>query len=130
MSALAQDYSRSPVRARIDAGVQAFDFTGYKPQAVVLQHSQRGARVEFAELFGFERQTQTVGEHMNILRAWVRINRLPEINERFSICEFASVFERYVKPRHAWRHFWRGEERIAREFLAQWASALLPQVVN
>jgi hypothetical protein len=121
---------RAPVsRRRTEA--DGLIFTGRKPQAVVLQHAQpKPARVEFEELFGFQLHRATTGEHINIIRAWMRISGLPEINDLFSICEFASVFERYVRPRCHWRHYWRGEEHLARQFLAQWASALLPQIVN
>lgn len=104
-------------------------FEGYKAPAAVLQYAKpKPARVEFAELFGYERQT--TGEHVNIIRAWMDQNGLPQINEHFRICEFASVFERYVKPRCHWRHFYRSEEHEARQFLEQWARALLPQLMH
>lgn len=118
-----QDWQRQKTEA------EALSFVGYKPNAVVFQHAKpKPPRVEYEEVFGVRRQT--TGEHMSILHAWIRLKGYPAINQNFGICSFASVFERYVKPRHAWRHFFPGQTPDARKFLAQWASALLPQVME
>lgn len=120
---------RKSVRARITEA-DGLVFKGYKSSAVVLQHAKpKPPRVEFEELFG-KRQRQTTGEAVLILREWMRQNGLPEISEHFRVCEFASVFERFVKPRCHWRHFYRHEEHEARRFLEQWASALLPHLMH
>lgn len=87
----------------------------------------------YEEIFGKPRPGQsTTGNDIAILRAYMHVKGMPEIDESEPISTFATLFSRQVLPRHKWRVFPKGLRGTAeaRDCLKQWAAALLPEVLS
>lgn len=123
------------------SGKVAVDFTGYKPQADTHRRGgqigsdslpiSRPASPTYEEIFGtFKPQLRSTGENMQILRAFMHVEGLPPIPERCSIAVFATLLSRFVAPRRSWQVFAKHQERAARAFLGEWASAVLPRLME
>lgn len=116
--------SPKPLKSK---GIDQTDTLSLKSQGKAeLQKSSLKPSNEFLGVFA----SRSVAEDILILRSWMASKGLREIDPMFSICEFASCFERLVRPRHAWTHFAAAEEPRARRFLAEQAAALLPEILK
>jgi hypothetical protein len=82
-------------------------------------------RVQFSDLFAF--RPQSTGEKISVIRTWLHLEGLPEIPEKLSIAEFATIAARFLLPRHAWPLF--SGRRPAEAFISEWAPKLLPKVI-
>lgn len=106
---------------------QVVDFSGYKAR-IATAAPPRKRKVSFEDLFGFK--PQTIGEHMQIIRAWMDKHNLAPVPEHYTVQEFASAIQWQAKQRHEWTHFMHWEKSQARDFIRAFSAAILPAMLQ
>ena len=111
---------------------RAIDFSSHRNKSSTFRavaNNPKPDPVRYEDVFSEKHPwKRTTGEEILIIRSFMHMQGLPEIPEHFTIPQFASAMQWYLRPRYAWQHFYGREITEARRFISEWARVLLPRL--